>query len=231
MRNKFEHFEINISLNECQDVVAAALDEIIKFWEIHFKPVSTVEQQENFKRIKSITTEFEVYRKQRLNKFQKIITGIVESKNGLIVLCPDCSSSSFAIFKDDERECNCFVCDEKYKKDDYLNQIRNKEKEYSFIGCEPYDTTCSCCEKETRIRYKISDKITSYCCLNCLHQEEESIIELSPEFEEFLDNIKYAETIEEAIEIIGKGYPAEEMYQITQLFQSTKLLTTKLEKT
>jgi hypothetical protein len=69
LRNKVEHFEVNISLSECQHTVALALDEIIKFWENDLKKDSTVKQREKFQRIKSIVTEFNVYRKQRLDKF------------------------------------------------------------------------------------------------------------------------------------------------------------------
>jgi len=228
LRNRFEHFEVDISLSECQNIVAAALDEIIAFWETYLKSVSTVEQQKKFKIIKSIATKFDVYIKQRSEKFEQAMRGIVESKNGVIVSCPDCSSLYFAIFKDNEEECRCFVCDEKYKKYDYLKKIRDNEKEGDLIGYEPYDTICPCCKKETRIRYNISDEAPSYCCLNCLYQEEE--IKISSELEEFLENFKNAKTLEETIEI-AKGFPIEEIRRINQLLEDTKLLLiTKLQK-
>lgn len=234
LRNRFEHFEINISLRECQYIVAAALDEIIKFWETHLKPISTDQQQKKFKIIKSIATKFEIYRKQRLNKFQQAIAGILESKNGLIVLCPDCSSRSFAVFKDNEKDCNCFVCDEKYTKDDYLKNIRKSEeykKKSSFIEYEPYDTICLFCQKETRIRYTISDKVTLYCCLNCLNEEEESIKEeIEFELEKYSKKIENATTLREIYEILdvlGEKHTAKEFIKISKTLR--KFMPTYLE--
>jgi hypothetical protein len=214
LRNRFEHFEIDISLSECQNIVAAALDEIIKFWETYLKLSSKAHQQTKFKTIKSIATEFEVYRQQRLNKFKEAIRGIKGSQNGVIVVCPDCSSFSFAVFKDDEKECKCFVCDEKYRKHDYLKNIRNLEeflKTYTSPRYEPYDTICSSCQEETRIRYKISDGITLYCCLNCLKNEsvdlelkERSISDLYEEISEFLEGKFTDEEIHQIIQGLKK---------------------------
>jgi hypothetical protein len=223
LRNRFEHFEVNIALTECEQIVASALNEIIKFWETNLKSISTVQQQKRFKTIKSIATGFEVYREQRLNKFQQAISGIVNSKNGLIVLCPDCSSLSFAVFKDEEKECKCFVCDEKYRKHDYLKNIRKDEEdskkyseELSFIEYEPYDTICPSCQKATRVRYEISDEITLYCCLNCLNEEEQSIKEkLDPEWEEYVKRLKNA-TEEEFLKILAEKYTTEEIYEFLQ---------------
>lgn len=180
LRNRFEHFEVNIALDECEEIVVAALDEIIKFWENNLKIISTVEQQKKFETIKSITTGFETYREQRLRKFKEAIKGITETKSGLIVFCPDCHSLSFAVFKDDEKECKCFVCDKKYKKDDYLKKIRDHEKwlsEESLFSdhYEPYDAICSSCQKETRVRYYDSNYVTLfYCCLNCIELFQET---------------------------------------------------------
>lgn len=220
LRNKFEHFEIDISLSECQHIIAAALDEVIKFWEVHLKHSSNVHQQKQFIMIKRIATEFDVYREQRLNKFKKIINEIVKSKNGLIVLCPDCSSLSFAVFKDDEKECNCFVCDEKYNKYEYLRNKRksekNGEKPNGFIEpkpYEPYDTNCSSCQQETRIRYIISNATNLYCCLNCLKEEEESIKEkIDPEFKGEVKKIPRREAFKGWTDI----NTVEETYQILQ---------------
>jgi hypothetical protein len=230
LRNRFEHFEVNIALSECEHIVATALDEIIEFWETNLKSISTVQQQERFKIIKSIATGFEVYREQRLNKFRQAISGILKSKNGLIVLCPDCSSLSFAIFKDDEKECKCFVCDEKQRKYDYLRNIRKREEDrekLSFIPYEPYDTTCPFCQKETRVRYEISDEITLYCCLNCLNEEEQSIKEkVDPEWEEYVKRLENA-TEKEFLKILAEKYTAEEIYE---LFQDSKKINTQLGK-
>jgi len=231
LRNRFEHFEINIPLSQCQDIVAGALDEIINFWERYFKSVSTVEQQEMFIQIKSIATGFEAYREQRLNKFKQAISGIVENKKGLIVLCPDCSSLSFAVFKDDKRECKCFVCDEKHTKNDYLKSIREDEdkmKKFSLLPYEPYDTMCLSCQQETRVKYVISDEITLYYCLNCLNQEEESMKEeIDPDFEEYLTRLKNATGNKEVLKILAERNTVEEIYQI---LQGSKEIDSKLEK-
>lgn len=215
LRNRFEHFEVDIPLSECQYIVAAALEEIIKFWEIYLTPVSTLRQQEEFKAIKEIATSFEVYKNHRLNKFKEVIIGIVESKNGVIVGCPDCSSLSFVVFKDNERECKCFVCDERYSKDDYLKKIRNLEeyRQTALVFCdEPYDITCPCCQKETRIRYMLSgqaifDEIAFYWCLNCLNREK-----VDPEFKERFRNAPR----EELLSILEYHFVLEAISQMLQ---------------
>jgi Zn ribbon nucleic-acid-binding protein len=231
LRNKFEHFEINISLSECQDTVAAALDEIIKFWEKHLKPIS-VEQKKKFKEIKLIATKLEVYKKHRLNKFKQAISGIVESKKGLIILCPNCSSLSFAVFKDDEKKAKCFVCGKEYTKHDYLKKIRKREednKNYSFLPWELYDTTCSFCQQETRIRLVMSDEITLYYCLNCLN-EEKSIKEKGySKVKEDYARLENA-TNEEFFKALAERNTLEELEKIYQLFQNSKKIDNKLEK-
>ncbi|MBD2440217.1 hypothetical protein [Nostoc sp. FACHB-110] len=48
-----------------------------------------------------------------------------------------------------------------------IKQEKDNE-EFSFLPFEPYDTKCSSCGSETRIRNNISDDETMYYCLNCL---------------------------------------------------------------
>ena len=199
LRNKIEHFEVNVSLSECQYTVALALDEIIKFWKTDLKINSTVKQQQKFQRIKSIATEFKVYRKQRLDKFKGEIDGIETSENGLRVLCPDCSSLSFVVFKNDVKECQCFVCDEKYNKHDYLKKIRE------VVEDEPYNTICSSCQEETRIKYVLKDGVTLYCCLNCLKYEL-----IDPEFEKRFSHT----TWEDILTMEKHKYTVDEFYKI-----------------
>ncbi|UNU25707.1 hypothetical protein [Microcoleus vaginatus] len=199
LRNKIEHFEVNIALSECQYTVALALDEIIKFWESDLKVNSTVKQQQKFQKIKSIATEFKAYRKQRLDKFKKEIDSIETSESGLRVLCPDCSSLSFVVFKNDIKECQCFVCDKKYNKHDYLQKIRGFERD------EDYDPICSACQKETRIKYLIKDGVTLYCCLKCLKYE---LIDL--EFEENFRQLKWIDIIT----MQKHNYTIDEFYEI-----------------
>jgi hypothetical protein len=217
LRNKFEHFEVDISLSECQHIVVAALDLTINFWETHLKSVSTLEQQNKFRTIKSIVTEFDIYIKQRINRFEAEINGIVASKNAVIVLCPDCSSLYFAVYKDDKKDCKCFVCDGKHKKHDYLKNIRNREnreKTYRLIKYEPYDTICPSCQKETRIRYNISYDITLYCCLNCLNKET-----IEPKFEELFKQASY----EEISKTVGRKLTPQQIYKIIQEVKKSRL--------
>jgi hypothetical protein len=230
LRNRFEHFEVDIGLNECQEIVAAALDEIILFWEDNLKIISTCEQQEKFEAIKSSTTSFKVYREQRLRKFKKAIKKITEANSGVIVFCPDCHSLSFAIFKDTEKACKCFVCEKEYTKDNYLKTIREHEKylsEESLISdsYEPYDTLCPSCRKETRVRYYDSNHATLfYCCLNCLNKEEEPSIEEKADldFEVWLESLEKANTVEETLRLLKGRLTPEEVVDILREIKKAK---------
>jgi len=223
LRNRFEHFEINIAQNKCEEILAAALDETIQFWEHNLEADSTNEQKEKFKSIKFIATGFEAYRKQRLEKFQKAINGIVKNRSGVIVFCPDCHSQSFVVFKDDEKTCKCFVCGSKYQKDIYLKNIREYEEhikggESLFSDSyKPYDTTCSTCKKNTRVRYDVSYELTIYCCLNCLH-EEKFTIENQVRFEnaDWYERLEKAHTNKELLKIMAEKFTVEEIFQILQ---------------
>lgn len=240
LRNRFEHFEVNIALEECEVIVAEALDEIIKFWENNLANSCTVEQQKIFDTIKSITTGFEAYRKQRLKKFNNAIKGIEENKSGLIVPCPDCYSLSFVVFKDNEKECKCFVCDKRYKKDDYLKKIREEEERYRngpslrTDWYESYDTVCPSCKKETRVRCEDGNWTTLfYCCLNCLNKEEPSIkVKIEPEDEVWIEKLVKADKKEEIIEVLKERFSPEEAEQECQniLERRRKLLYEELER-
>lgn len=238
LRNRFEHFEVNISLVECEKIVAGALDEIIKFWENYLISSSTDEQQDKFDTIKSITTEFEAYRKQRLEKYNKAIKGIEENKSGLIVPCPDCYSLSFSVFKDDDKECKCFVCDRKYKKADYLKNIREKEAADKSVhslrsdSYELYDIICSSCKKETRVRCEDKNWVTQYYfCLNCLDKEEASMKD-DLEFKELLRRLEKADTEEEYMKVLKERFSSEESTEIYQEIRAQKirLLQQELER-
>lgn len=195
LRNRFEHFEVNIALTECEKTVVSALDEIIKFWENHLIDISTAEQQQKFRMIKNIATSYELYIEQRLKKFEQAINGIIESGNGILVNCPVCGSSSFAVFKDNEKECKCFVCDKKYKnKSSYLEEIRGSEEKKSteksfLIPYKKYSRTCLSCKKETRVRYIVSNDVTEYFCLNCFSKEVTSKMEILLEEESVKFNL------------------------------------------
>lgn len=223
LRNRFEHFEVNIAQNVCEEVLAAALDETIQFWENNLEVRSTNEQKKKFESIKSIATGFEAYRNQRLEKFQRAINGIVENKSGMIVLCPDCHSLSFAVFKDNEKLCRCFVCDSKHQKDVYLKTIREYE-EYIKSGesllsdsYKPYDAICSTCQKNTRIRYDVSDEVTLYCCLNCLNEEKFTLEDqVRLENADWYERLEKAHTDKELLKVMAEKFTVEEIFQILQ---------------
>lgn len=236
LRNRFEHFEVKITLDECQEIVAAALDEIIKFWENNLNIISTVEQQEKFAMIKSIAISFETYRKQRLEKFNIAIEEIVKNKSGLIIPCPTCCSLSFAVFKDDEKECKCFVCDKKYRKNDYLKIMREHEEdcasEESFVYglYKPYDTICIYCKKETKIRYYDSNFAPSYYfCLSCLNKEEiKEEQEPDPEFEEWVEKLLDIPIGEDFLKFLEERFTREESIELMNKFKEHEL--NRLEK-
>jgi len=216
LRNRFEHFEVNISIIECEEIVADALYEIIKFWEYNFKDTCTKEQQVKFNMIESIALDFKTFKTQRLKKFKKAIKGVQQNNNGLIVLCPYCGTESFALFKNNQKQCKCFVCDKTYKKEEYLNNQREYEKEQreriSFISpYEPYATTCKSCKKETIIRYEVSDDLTLFICINCLDKRTYSKEEQRKiEFDKWLKKLEKEHTEEEVIEILK-----EELEKVT----------------
>ncbi len=217
LRNRFEHFEVNIPIIECEKIVADALYEIIKFWEYNFKDTCTKEQQEKFNMIESIALGFKTFKTQRLKKFEQAIAGIIKNNNGLIVICPYCGTESFALYKDNQKECKCFVCDKKYKKEEYLENQRKYEKkqkeEISFVApYEPYDTICKSCANETVIRYEISDDLTLYNCVNCLHSEKHSKEEQRKlKFDEWVKNLYQEHTEDEALQILK-----EELEKLTE---------------
>lgn len=172
LRNKTEHFEIDIPLIECQMILALALDEIINFWQNYLEKSSkiTIEQKETFQTIKSIATKFDIYRKQKFKKYEKELNKIKRNKSGVRVLCPDCSSHGFIVFKNDVEECKCVVCDIKYNKHDYIRKIREVE------GSELYDKFCSSCQQETIIKYEeIKDELSIYYCLKCFKMKQRDI--------------------------------------------------------
>lgn len=206
LRNKFEHFEVKVSISECKEIIALALDEIISFWNKHLIENSTVEQQEKFAQIKSIATSYEEYKLQRRKKFETEINGITESGNGILVVCPSCRAFSFIVFKDKHKECKCFNCDEKITKIDYLTNRRKQEedmKDFSYLPFEPYDTKCLSCDSETKIKDEISDDETMYYCLTCLNKQVVSKKEQSKkEFDEWAEKLYAEHTNDEAMSIL-----------------------------
>jgi uncharacterized protein (DUF983 family) len=168
-------------LKNVKKTLAAALEVTIEFWVNHLSQKATKNQNEKFMQIKSIVMDYEVYVSHRLERFEKAIASIKSSKNGLIVCCPTCGSSSFAVFKNQSKECKCFVCDASFSKEAYLAHVRDYERsqeEFSFIPYEPYDSNCSVCNNNSRIRNQLSDDLTLFFCIECLHEETVSKQEL-----------------------------------------------------
>ena len=207
-RNRFEHFEVNVSIDECERTLASALEVAVKFWTENLSNKATKRQLEKFGQIKSIIMGYEVYVAQRLDKFKEAIAGIKASEHGAIVYCPTCGSSSFAIFKDQSKKCKCFVCDEILSKEAYLELVRDREessKNFSFIPYESYDINCSICNCNSRVRYEVSDDLTLYCCIECLNKERVSKEELrSIEFQEWLEEFNKNHSDVEVLNILKK---------------------------
>lgn len=208
LRNRFENFEINISVDECKKTLAAALEVTIEFWVNHLSQKATKNQNKKFMQIKSIIMGHEVYVSHRLERFEKAIASIKSSKNGLIVCCPTCGSSSFAVFKNQSKECKCFVCDTFFSKEAYLAHVRDYERsqeEFSFVPYEPYDSNCSFCNNNSRIRNQLSDDLTLFFCIECLHEETVSKQELQEiELNQWVVDLKKNHSNNEVIEILEK---------------------------
>lgn len=215
LRNRFEHFEVKVSISECKETIASALDEIIDFWDKYLVENSTIEQQKKFEEIKSIVTSYEEYRQQKLKRSEAVINGITRSGNGILVMCPSCRELGFIVFKDDRKECKCFICDETLTKSDCLESIRKREKDnekFSFLPFEPYDIKCPSCDLETRIRDEISDDKTVYYCLSCLNTKFISKQEQrNEEFNEWIEKLYAERTSDEVMSILkDKLFEVEE---------------------
>jgi hypothetical protein len=119
------------------------------------------------------------------------------------------------VFKNDVKECECVVCDEKYTKQDYFRKIREVEDD------EPYDKICSSCQQETRIKYVFTEGVTLYCCLNCF-KEELIHLEFEKSFKQF--------TWEGIFTMRKHKYTVDEFYQIQVDKQIDQLRQTYLGK-
>lgn len=194
-------------MSECEKVLANSLEAVIEFWGQELEDTSTPEQRVKFEQIKSIVTDFEAFVVQRLEKYKSAIEGIEKNNSGVIVDCPDCDSSYFAVFKSENKKCKCFICDSQYSKDNYLNKIRTYEdsrKHSSLFPFEPYETNCHSCGSSSVVRYVVSDDVTLYLCLQCLNKEKHSKSEQRTiEFKEWVAELESKHTNEEIIEILN----------------------------
>lgn len=217
IRNKFEHFEVKVSIPECKEKIADAIHELTIFWDIHINPIYTEEQNEKYNTIKSIVSNFDTYVDISLKKHAKTINNIINNNAGILVPCNKCHNTSFMVYSDKDKKCKCFVCDNQLYQNEYLEEIRNEERpnevELSFLNTEEYETCCKVCNENTRVKYyprhyRNDNKFIPdfYYCLNCFHQETELTIEekVNKEITERLEELEKSYTRDEAIKILIK---------------------------
>ncbi len=212
LRNRFEHFEVKITTLECKETIAEAVRELILFWNKYILPKVSIEQTEKFNFIKSMVFEFDVYVNNMIQKHNSIIDSILKNNAGIKVHCKECFNNSFIIYKDANKECQCFVCENKIAKQEYLIKIReqeNEERVSEFMSdFNIYDKKCPNCQNETRIKispwyFSVSKEHQSdyYFCLNCLYYETSSDI-WKREFDKEVAELREKHTEAEVIEII-----------------------------
>lgn len=215
LRNRFEHFEVKITILECKETIAEAVREMIIFWNKHISSNASAEQIEKFNFIKSMVYEFDVYVNNVLQKHNSIIESILKNSAGIKVHCRECNNNSFIIYKDNNKECQCFVCERKVSKTEYLKEIREYENQLndpdlSFLDEDNYEKKCPKCNNLTRIKFKPSYFLTTrgyqsdyYFCIDCLHYETEDEIR-EKEFDKKIAELKEKHTEEEFMQIIHK---------------------------
>lgn len=216
LRNKFEHFEVKVEVNECKQAIANAIRELIIFWNNNIAQHSTEEQNEKFSWIKYMAFEFDTYARNMLQKNEKKIEGIVKSNSGILIHCQSCSNLSFIIYKDEARICECVVCEETVSKESFMTTIRESELQKSkgedlfARHYEEYDYHCSNCKNESRIRFKPSYFLPKseeyqpdyFFCVECLHHETQSEIN-SRELEKELLELERNHSTQEFLEILN----------------------------
>lgn len=211
LRNKFEHFEIAITIEECKSVIALALKEVIEFIDNHIASVANENQLKKINHIKNMTFEFDSFITNQLKGFENAIKGILDNNSGKVVHCLNCNNESLVIFRDSKKENRCFVCDEIQSKEDFLEKMReteNDNKQFSFIEFEEYNYRCENCNSKSRVRYKPSYFSTSneyrsdyFICINCLYYQTSSDI-FSEELKKEITELEKTHTNEEIIEIL-----------------------------
>lgn len=200
LRNRFEHFEIKVTVLECKQIIALAMRETILFWNKYLLSTCTEEQNQKFSYIQSIILSFDTYIESMLQKHNSLIETVLENNAGILVHCQDCHNRGFIIFKGEQKQCQCYVCDKKYSKQEYLDKIRSSERgrteRKSLRGAfMPYDNKCPNCKNQTRIRcdqiYNSAGEYEGvyYFCVDCLYSETEADIR-SKEFEMELAELK-----------------------------------------
>lgn len=213
LRNKFEHFEVKVKIEECKEAIAKAIREIIVFWNNHISPYSNEEQNQKFNWIVSMATEFDAYVGNIFKKHQKKIDNIIQNNAGVLIHCQNCKNHSFMIYKDESKKFECFVCEEKITKKDFLknkreSELKESKEEDTLIKYEEYDYKCTNCENQARIRFKPSHFLVSneyqpdyFFCIDCLYIETQTDID-QRELEKELKELEERHTPEEYIKIL-----------------------------
>lgn len=213
LRNKFEHFEVKVKIEECKQAIAKAIREIIVFWNDHILPYSNEEQNQKFNWIVSMATEFDAYVGNMFKKHQKKIDSIIQNNAGILIHCQNCKNHSFMMYKDESRKFECFVCEEKITKRDFFknkreSELKESKEEIYLIKYDEYDYKCTNCENQTRIRFKPSHFLMPdeyqpdyFFCIDCLYFETQTDIN-QRELEKELKELEERHTPEEYIKIL-----------------------------
>jgi len=147
IRNKFEHYEAKTDINTCKQVISNAIRELIIFWDENISEYSNREQNHKVQIIKSITTEFDTYVENMLQKQSEKINNITKNNQGILVNCYNCSNLSFMVYKDKSKNFECFVCEINISREKFLRDIRESElkrlnAEHSLFEYKDYNKIC-----------------------------------------------------------------------------------------
>lgn len=207
IRNKFEHFEVNVSVEDCKRALANALQELTSFWDEHIILFCNEEQNNKFAIIKAIINDFDAYVKLTFEKNSQMIKNITESGSGILIPCNNCRNVSLIVFKKPDKACECFVCGNQLQKTEYLKITREDEENDSWLPKGDYEKKCEICGKESRVRYiprwYNDDSIEPdyYYCINCLHKNSD---------------LTYEEKLNKRIEELKKNHSVNEIIEILQ---------------
>ena len=208
IRNKFEHFEVRVSVEECKKALAKALQELISFWDKHIILFCNNEQNDKFAMIKAIINDFDTYVKLTFDKNSQMIENITKSGSGILIPCNNCGNASLVVFKETDKTCKCFVCGNQLQKIEYLKIIREGEENDSWLLKGDYEKKCEKCGKESCVKYiprfynEDSLEPTYYYCIDCLHKS----IDLTDEekLNKRVEELKKSHSVDEIIEILKK---------------------------
>jgi hypothetical protein len=213
LRNKFEHFEINITIDECKQIIATALREVLVFIDNHILTIANEKQIQKVEQIKNMLFEFDTFVANQLTAYQNAIKGIISSNSGKLIHCKNCNNESFIVFKDPNKEYKCFVCNKTVLKNDFLNSIRVKEEEdlseeNTLLKHEEYNHNCNECGGKSRVKFSPSYFLVSteykpdyFICLDCLDFKT-SVDIRNDAFEKEIEELEKSHSKEDFIKIL-----------------------------